>query len=75
MTQSKMHYQESNIMITMTNKQAEDIITLVNKNTPISRGVVTGFLQQLLKKQPVNKVHRVDAATTAEIDWPSSDRS
>jgi len=62
-------------MITMTNKQTEDIITLVNKNTPISRDIITGFLQQLLKEQPVNKVHRVDAAMTAEIDWPSSDRS
>jgi len=69
------HQERINEMITMTNKQAEDIITLVNKNTPISRGVITGFLQQLLKEQPVNKVHRVDAAMTAEIDWPSSDRS
>jgi hypothetical protein len=71
-----MDHQERIIeMITMTNKQTEDIITLVNKNTPISRGIITGFLQQLLEEQPVNKVHRVDAAMTAEINWPSSDRS
>jgi len=62
-------------MITMTNKQAEDIIALVNKDTPISRGVITGFLESLLKESFEDKVHRVDAATTAEIDWPSSDRS
>jgi len=41
-------------MINLTRKQAEDIIALVNKNTSISRGVVTNFLQTKLD-EPVEK--------------------
>jgi len=38
-------------MIKLTRKQAKDIIALVNKNTPISRGVVINFLQTQLDTQ------------------------
>lgn len=54
--------------ITITRKQAVDIISLVNQNTPISREVVTKFLQSRLNESPVNRVHREDSEFTKEMN-------
>ena len=62
--------------ITITRKQAEDMIKLIEKNTSISKGVVTNFLQTRLDENMVNRIHREDAQfiREASIDWPNSDR-
>lgn len=59
--------------ITITKKQAEDMITLLDKNTDISRRVIKGFLQSRLDEKPVNRVHREDWEMMQKIDWPNSD--
>ncbi len=46
-----------NNLITMTRKQAEDIITLVEKNTRISKGVVLSFLKTKLEEPAQTKTY------------------
>jgi hypothetical protein len=62
--------------VSMSRKQAEDIITLIEKDTRISKGVVVGFIKQLLNEHPVNRVHREELQfqKATKIDWPNSDR-
>lgn len=57
-------------MIKITRKQAEDMIALVNKNTSISRGVVTNFLQTQLDTQN----NPVESIPQQKPDFCNSDR-
>lgn len=57
-------------MIKITRKQAEDMITLIEKNTSISKGVVIGFLRTELEK-PVEVEPYV---CQPKPDFPNSDR-
>lgn len=57
-------------MITITRKQAEDIIKLTEANTRVGRDIITGFLKTALERPTEGRiVYRSKA-----IDWPNSDR-